>query len=398
LAEQPGVVVVANTRLPSRRAQALQVVQTSAAFARAGREVLVLHARRRRLEPLPEGVDLWTWYAVAPGPRPRIEAVPCVDWIELVPPALQYWPARLQERSFARNAARTAARARSTAWIWSREVEAALPLLRAGRARVALEIHRVPEGRLRRRELLECARRGAAIVAISGGVRADLVALGVAADGVLVEHDGFEPARFAALPSKKAARERLSLPLDARIVAYTGGLLPWKGVDVLVEAARLSPGTLHVVAGGMEEDLRRLREQARGLANVRFDGFVAPEAVAAYLAAADIGVAPNRSRPAISARHTSPLKVFEAMACGLPLVASDLPSLRDALDESVAVFAAPDDPRALAAAIEGLLSDEARLRGMRLAGPAKAARHSWDARAARILAWLDAGAPAVNYP
>ena len=47
MAALPGVVVVANTRLPSRRAQALQVVQTSAAFARAGREVLVLHAKRR---------------------------------------------------------------------------------------------------------------------------------------------------------------------------------------------------------------------------------------------------------------------------------------------------------------------------------------------------------------
>ncbi len=396
MAALPGVVVVANTRLPSRRAQALQVVQTSAAFARAGREVLVLHAKRRRLEPLPPGVDLWDWYAVAPGPRPRVEAVRCVDWIELVPPAFQYWPARLQERSFARNAARAAAKHDASAWIWSREVEAALPLLRAGRRRVALEIHRVPEGRLRRRELAECARRGAAIVAISGGVRSDLVELGIQPERVLVEHDGFEPARFSALPSKQLARARLGLPTDAHVVVYAGGLLPWKGVDVLVDAARLLPGILFVVAGGMEEDLRRLRAQATGLANVRFDGFVAPEAVASYLAAADVGVAPNRSRPAISARHTSPLKVFEAMACGLPLVVSDLPSLRDALDESVAVFAAPDDARTLAAALEGLLSDDARLRAMRLAGPRKAARHSWDARAARILAWLDVGAPAVK--
>lgn len=396
MAAQPGVVVVANTRLPSRRAQALQVVQTSAAFARAGRAVLVLHAKRRRLEPLPAGVDLWTWYAVAPGPRPRVEAVPCIDWIELVPPALQYWPARLQERSFARAAARIASRVDPSAWIWSREVEAALPLLRGGRRRVALEIHRVPEGRLRRSELLECARRGAAIVAISGGVRADLGQLGVDASRVLIEHDGFEPARFAALPDRRTARERLDLPLDARVVVYAGGLLPWKGVDVLVEAARAMPGTRFVVAGGADEDLRRLREQAKGLSNVRFDGFVAPEAVASYLAAADVGVAPNRSRPAISARHTSPLKVFEAMACGLPLVASDLPSLRDALDESVAAFCAPDDPASLAAALERLLWDADRLRAMRLAGPRKAARHAWDARAARILAWLDAGAPPVK--
>ena len=66
---------------------------------------------------------------------------------------------------------------------------------------------------------------------------------------------------------------------------------------------------------------------------MRIDGFRPAGDVPLYLAAADVGVVPNRAAPRISSHYTSPLKVFEALASGLPLVVSDLPSLRDVLDE-----------------------------------------------------------------
>lgn len=384
----PSILVVANTRLPSKRAQALQVVQTSAAFARAGARTTVVHARRRQVEALPAGVGLWEWYGVAAGPRPELCATSCIDWIDLVPRRLQYWPARLQERSFARNAAREVSRRDAAALVYSREVEAALPLVRRGRAGVFLEIHRVPEGRLRRAELRACAAACAGVVAISGGVRDDLVALGVDRGRIVVEHDGFEPARFAHLPSRAAARAALGLPADAPLVVYTGGLLEWKGVEVLVDAARGLPEVRFAIAGGMDADVERLRARAGGLANVRIDGFVAPDRVPLYLAAGDVGVVPNRSTPAISARHTSPLKVFESLACGLPLVASDLPSLRDVLDDESALFVAPDEPAALARGLRELLADAPRRERMAAAGRERARLHDWDGRARRLLDWM----------
>jgi hypothetical protein len=99
---------------------------------------------------------------------------------------------------------------------------------------------------------------------------------------------------------------------------------------------------------------------------------------------------PNRSKPAISAKYTSPLKVFEAMAVGLALVASDLPSLRELLHHGEdAWLVKPDDPAALAEGIRALVADPAlRARLGRTLG-ARAAEHSWDARAARILAWIE---------
>ena len=383
------LVLLANVRMPSQRAQSLQVAQMSAAFARAGAPTTLVHARRRSTPPLPPGADLWTYYGVPDGPRPSIEAIPCVDWIDRVPRVLQYVPARLQEQTFARNAARRVLGAHAGARVLSREPESALELVRKHRRDVFLEIHRVPGGRLRRKWLLRAASGTRGIVAISGGVRGDLVELGVDAAKIRVEHDGFEPARFDDLPSAAEARAALSLPAEAPLVVYTGGLLAWKGVDVLVGAARKLPEVYFAIAGGMEADVQRLRQRVGGASNVRIDGFQPPERVALYLAAADVAVVPNRDRPAISAKYTSPLKVFEAMAARVALVASDLPSLREILThERDALLVKSDDADALAQAIGRMLGDP-DLR-TRLAGALHARRgeFTWDARARRILDWM----------
>ena len=392
LARAP-LVLAANARLPSERAQTLQVVQMAAAFARAGVPTTLLHARRWRTPRHPDRSDLGDHdalldhYGVPPGARPGIEAAPCLDGVDLVPRFLQVLPARLQELSFACTAALRLGRQHAGARVLTREIEIAAAL--AGRPGVFLEVHRVPGGWIRRRWLRRAARSAAGIVAISGGVRVDLLEAGVEGAGVIVEHDGFEAARFEGLPTRAEARAILDLPPDAPLVVYAGGLLAWKGVDVLVQAATQLPDVHFVIAGGMAADVARLRERTRGRAKLRVEGFQPPARVPLYLAAADLGVVPNRSRPAISARHTSPLKVFEAMAVGLPLVASDLPSLREVLGDEEAWFVPPDEPGLLADGIRRALADGAGRaeRGERLR--ARAAEHTWDARAARLLAWME---------
>jgi len=383
------LVLVANARLPSARAQSLQVVQCAASFQRAGVDTTLLTARRHSRLALPEGVDLFDWYGVPKGDRPALREAYCIDWIERLPRALQYVPARVQELSFSRAAARKILGEWPTAIVYSREVECAHALLKRQHPAVFLEIHRVPGGRLRRRALLWAGSRARGVVAISGGVRADLIELGLPLASITVEHDGFELARFAERLERAEARRRLRLPESAPIVAYTGGLLEWKGVDVLLEAARSLPEVYFVIAGGMEADVHRLRERAGGLAHVRIDGFQPPETVPWYLAAADLAVVPNRARPAISARYTSPLKVFEAMAAGIALVASDLPSLRELLThERDALLVPPEDPAALASAIERLLGDAALRERLGAALAARAPEHSWDARAERLSVWM----------
>ena len=386
----PELVIVANARIPSQRAQSLQVVQVAGAFQRQGARTTLLHARRVPTPPLPPGQDVWDYYGVPAegGERPAIEALPCVDWIDRVPARLQYWPARVQELTFARTAAKRVLARHADATVLSRELEAARTLVRRGHDRTYLEIHRVPGGDRRRAWLREAAAGCRGVVAISGGVREDLVALGVEPSKIVVEHDGYEAARFAHPPAREAARERLGVGADAQVVVYTGGLLPWKGVDVLVDLARGMPELTFLIVGGMDADVQRLRARLRGAGNVRLEGFQPPARVVEYLAAADVGVAPNRSQPAISARYTSPLKVFEAMAMGLPLVVSDLPSLREILGEDEAFFVPADDGSALRLALIKLFkSPELRAR-LGAALHRRAPEHTWDARAVRLLEWM----------
>jgi glycosyltransferase involved in cell wall biosynthesis len=392
----PPLALIANARRPSQRAQSLQVLQVAAAFCRAGVDTTLLHAQRNPTPSLPPGKDLFEYYGLGPGPRPTVTAVPCLDWIDRVPTKFQYLPARAQELTFARNAARHVMGQMGQGRVLSREAESARSLL-AGRKphpKVYIEVHRVPGGKTRRRWLLEAAGGARGLIAISGGVRDDLIKLGISSENILVEHDGYEAGR-GELPTKAAARAALGLDPDRQLVVYTGGLLQWKGVELVVDAARDLPGVSFVIAGGMDRDVQRLRAQyeanlaAGAPANLRLDGFVEPSAIRTYLAAADLGLVPNRSKPAISAKYTSPLKVFEAMEASLPLVLSDLPSLRDILSDQEATFFAADDSKALKSAIEAVLGNQERLAEMGKHMAKRAHNHSWDARARRILEWME---------
>ncbi len=172
-------------------------------------------------------------------------------------------------------------------------------------------------------------------------------------------------------------------------MTYAGHLYPWKGVETLLGALAAAPGLRGRVIGGhpSEPDLGRLRQFAANLGlgeRVEFTGMKAPGEVPALLREADLLVLPNRAT-SVSANYTSPLKLFEYLAAGRPIVASDLPALREILrDRENAWLVPPDDTAALAAALE-----DARARqglAVRLAKAAfdSAAAYSWDRRAERL--------------
>lgn len=371
-------MLVANARLPGERAQSIQVTQAAAAFQRLGVETTLFYADRRDT-PSQSVEAILAAQGVQPAPGLAVEAIACSDWIDRVPTFLQYLPARLQELSFARNAARRILRRHPEAAVISRELETARHLVRAGHVHTHIELHRVPGGATRRRWLLEAAAGCRSIIAISGGVREDLIALGVDAEKITVVHDAYAPALFGQLPDKAAARAELELEPERPVVVYTGGLLVWKGVDVLIDAARALPEVQFLIAGGMPADVERTRAHAEGLSNVRIDGFQAPARVPLYLAAADLAVLPNRATPEISAKYTSPLKAFEYMASGLPIVASELPSLREVLGgDPLTRFAQADDSASISEAISAALDSG-------LARTPRGAEFTWTARAARLL-------------
>lgn len=191
-----------------------------------------------------------------------------------------------------------------------------------------------------------------------------------------------------------------ALPQDGRVVLYAGQLYHWKGVDVLLRALATLPDVRAVILGGREGDAdwRRIESLADELgvcSRVTFAGFVPKADLPARFAEASLFVLPTLDTP--SARYTCPLKMFEYMACGRPIVASDLLPVREVLADDVnASLVPPGDPAALSDAIARLLDDPDR--GRRLAARARAdsAGDTWDRRGARlesVLATASGAAP-----
>jgi glycosyltransferase involved in cell wall biosynthesis len=188
------------------------------------------------------------------------------------------------------------------------------------------------------------------------------------------------------MPDRAAARAWLGIPDEASVAVYAGGLYPWKGVDIAARSwGRLPEDVWLVVAGGPPSDRERvlasIPESARG--RVQFLPYLPREDVMRLYAAADVGLLCSSPEHDIGRVFTSPLKQFEYLAAGLPVLASDVPSSHEILTGDVARFYAPTED-GFAYSFCGMLADaEWRVRASKL-GHAIIAPHTWEARAQKI--------------
>lgn len=226
------------------------------------------------------------------------------------------------------------------------------------------------------------------IVAISQGLADDLAdVLGVPRGRILVAHDAVRPRVRAAVPLSTAG-ERFE-------VGYTGSLYEGRGVEMLIAAAERAPWLrLHLV-GGPPEAAVALRDglAASALADrVVVHGLVTPAQARELQSGFSVLVAPFERRVLTdsgidSSRWMSPMKIFEYMASGRPIVVSDLPVLREVLRPEVdALMIPPEDIDALVRALERLRDDSAL--GRRLAASALErveGEFTWDRRVTSIL-------------
>jgi glycosyltransferase involved in cell wall biosynthesis len=177
---------------------------------------------------------------------------------------------------------------------------------------------------------------------------------------------------------------RTALGLHGRqVVAYTGTLTIFNHpVDLLVDAfalvAREVPeATLLLIGGGA--DLTLLRKQAANLgiqSSIIFTGYVPHAAVRAYLALSDMSVDPVFDNDVARAR--SPLKIFESLALGVPVVTGDVGDRAALLDyERAGVLVQPGSASALAEGITALLTDETRRDQLAQASQQHARRYDW---------------------
>lgn len=183
-------------------------------------------------------------------------------------------------------------------------------------------------------------------------------------------------------------RQDLGLP-PGNIAMYVGHLYEWKGVDVVVEAARRSTGKnlTFVFIGGTDSDLVRYRAMTKDLSNVVFLGRRRHNEVPALIKAANTLLLPNVSSTEESTRYTSPIKMFEYMASGVPIVASDLPSIKEILNDRNAVLVKAGDASDLLRGITQALLDDKNERGVQAKKDVQ--QYTWRVRAKKILEFLN---------
>ena len=202
--------------------------------------------------------------------------------------------------------------------------------------------------------------------------------------------------RVFVVPDAAAPAEPMAAPSEAPFVAgYAGHLYPWKGVDVFVHAIAEAAGVHGLIVGGHpgEADLARVKQLVSSLRvddRITITGLVPPREVRAKLAAASVLVLPNTAS-AISARYTSPLKLFEYLTIGRPIVASDFPATREVLeDRRTALLVPPGDARALARALTELRADSQLRLALASAATFLGQKYTWEARATRLDSALEA--------
>lgn len=382
------VLYLADIRFPLERANGIQSMETCHALAARGHEVTLLVRPDSHQPPR----DPFAFYGIA-----RIEGLG-IDVIPLTGP-----PAAKRTGYLTVAIGRAVGRARQDL-IFTRDLGLASLLLRipaSRRAPVVYEAHGLaadtaaalpqllsaaepaPASKLRRLGTREArVWRGAeGYVTITAGLKTALEERYGARARVAVVPDG----------TRVPADDAVGRPREAGpfTIGYAGHLYPWKGVDIVIEAVMALPDARALIVGGHEQepDLERVKAFAVELdcsSRVEFTGLVPPGEVATYLTHADVLVLPNR-RSALSDRFTSPLKLFEYMASGRPIVASDLASIREVLThERNALLAEAGNPQAFVAAIRRL-KDDGDLRA-RLASQALAdvRLYTWAKRAERL--------------
>jgi len=368
------IVYFSSSTLPSQAANSVHVVNMAEALAACGHDVYLIHEQGEKASAreILASYGLRGRFSLCPVRRPGLRYVGLLLYSLI---------------GFVRYVLRSRA-----ALVYSRDYLGALFAAWAG-YRTVFELHSMPDSRLTRLVFGRLARgkRLRALVTISGALRDDVISRYPELKGrVLVAHDA---------ANEHAEVVPCSLgPGEALKVGYVGGLYQGKGVEVAVELARRMPSIEVHVVGGDGALLEQWRAKAASLTNLTFHGYRPHGEVASYIAAFDVVLLPNQRVVHIFGgttdigRWTSPLKMFEYMAAGKPILCSDLPVLREVMvDGHNCLLCAPADPAEWARAVSRLQSDPA-LRA-RLGDQARAdflANYTWRKRAERLLSSIEA--------
>ncbi|OGO46337.1 MAG: hypothetical protein A2Z30_07020 [Chloroflexi bacterium RBG_16_64_43] len=397
------IFYLSSARFPTEKAYGYQVFKECETLTDAGASVSLvspaLAPKQARAMHVTEGFDVHRYFGV----RANFEHIPlrAVRWID---PAWtqtsQLWPV-VKALGFAA-AVRSFLKEQDPGCgsiVWTQDLLLAISLSGGRRScarRVVYECHGVPMRALRR--LLPGLRACLAIIATTGGIRDYLIASGLEKHKILVVPNAVDLARFQIGLSRSECRRRVGLPLDRMIIGYIGKFRTYeieKGIPELIAAMGLlgkgleRPPLLLCVGGPLdrvEQYLALGSASGVDVDSMMFVDFRPRDEIVLWMRACDVCTIPFPETVEHFARFASPMKAFEYMAAGVPIVATDIPSLAEILaDGQTAVLVEPSNPDAMAAGLRRILLDSEFAEGLVTRAFEGVRVNSWEARAQRML-------------
>ncbi len=370
------LIYITNARMPTEKAHGYQIAKMCEEFAKAGREVeLVIPERENLIKD-----DIFTFYEVER--NFSVKSIKSYDFLKFkrckkTAFYLQslFLILKLKKFKFAKEDI-----------IYTRNPEIAYMFKMKGN-KVVFEAHNWPDSK--RGLYKKLIKKVDKIIVITKSLKEKYIENGTSDEKILVAPDGVDLKKFDIDLSKEDARNNLKLPLDKKIIVYTGNLLKWKGVDTLIEAGKLlKDDSLIYIVGGSEPYLKEYKEKTEKCANISIIGIRLHSEIPIWLKAADILVLPNSGKEKISKNYTSPLKMFEYMASKRPIVASDLPSIREVLNEKNVVFVEVDKPESLAKGLKEVLQNKYLVDILQKQAFSDVQDYTWVKRAKNILEFI----------
>lgn len=362
------IVYLSGSLIPSRLANSIQTMKMCQAFAKNGHEVVLLAPDLSNCEP--DILDIYQFYGV--------EAVFRVD-------KLKWFPIKGASYYYAILSALKAKNLKPDL-VYGRFISGCFFCAMMGLP-VITEFHSSIDefGKISKWMLFRLIRKKELkrAVVISEALKHHYQEiLGISDERILVAHDGADnPKNYSKITFSESNRMQ---------IGYIGHLYPGKGMEIVSELSKTCPFADFHVIGGNDSDIAYWKGKTPNLNNLFFHGFLPPSQLDAYRQSFDILLAPYQKKVMILgvcdvAQWMSPLKIFEYMAAKKAIIASDLPVLREVLNESNAILIDPEDINGWTETIKRLQNTNLREKLANKAYEDFISKHTWAQRARIVI-------------
>ncbi len=203
----------------------------------------------------------------------------------------------------------------------------------------------------------------------------------------IAEPNGVDLAMFSP-KDKRHARAKLGLPPEEPTVLYAGRFYSWKGLEIIPRTAVFSPEIRWQIVGDTREKFTTVVKEPIP-ANMYFAGGRPYGEIPMWIAAADAVLVLGTKRDEQSYRWTSPMKLFEYLAAGRPIVASSTPAIKEVISSREALLYEPDDAKDLADKARQAVAGGESMAGMVNRAVRAVQRRSWNERARRVIHFIE---------